>query len=71
VELDTLVSVNTYFSKTVSNKRVKFLYDEKYLESLDAFMAVMFQVEVFWVYQHDITRRHNPEDLDLELLENP
>jgi hypothetical protein len=42
--------------------------------SFEAFMAVMFQVEVFWVVilcktlvpYHNTMQHHNPEDLDLK-----
>jgi hypothetical protein len=47
------------------------------IASFEAFMAVMFQVTVFWVatqcsaeagYQHLSTKRcHSPENLDLKL----
>jgi hypothetical protein len=50
------------------------------VSNFEAFTAVMFQVEVFWVvtsfsfivgylqHHQNTTRRHNPEDLDQVLV---
>jgi hypothetical protein len=88
---------NTHISRTcrfiiLFYKEIPFNQDV--CGSSEAFRAVMFQVEVFWivtpcnvmvgyqrsrgpchlqlhpetlVYNHDTTRRHNPENLDLKL----
>jgi hypothetical protein len=43
-----------------------------YITSYEAFTAVMFDVDVFWVVTpssvHNSIRRHNPEDNDLKVM---